>query len=352
MEQILDSENDLEQRLHTYEPLWNEWVLTGKIIGKGEYTTDFEICRAANGTCEYAVLKAVNITAGDSDDVSLPISIVEQLRNSNRMIKHDNMVSYDDDLVYGVYDNNGKIISYDLLLREEYLTSILNIECSTFSSDESLLLRLAEDILTALLYSHEIGLYHGGIKPQNIFVASSGSFKLADFAVREIFSALIPNHLEDSQSITYLSPETAVTDGIGQSTAASDIYSFGLVLYYLLNNGTVPFSSNEGDTSAAVSKRLSGENILPPENGSKVLVNIVLKALAFRPEDRYRNAGEMLADIKALKEKTLDSTPQYTENNSRTESSYFTTTINADAETSFLRGPDKLYPDGVYSGSF
>ena len=76
----------------------------------------------------------------------------------------------------------------------------------------------------------------------------------------------------------------------------SDIYSLGVVLYQCLNDNRLPFvpeNFSPEDIDAAIEKRLSGEQIPDPAHGSRGLKEVVLKAIAERPEDRYQSAVEM-----------------------------------------------------------
>ena len=98
----------------------------------------------------------------------------------------------------------------------------------------------------------------------------------------------------------YMAPEIFGGRPYG-STA--DIYSLGLVLYWLLNERRLPFLplppaalSAEEDEQARI-RRLRGERIPAPKNGSAALRRIVLKACEFKPENRYQSAAEMHEDL-------------------------------------------------------
>ena len=73
-----------------------------------------------------------------------------------------------------------------------------------------------------------------------------------------------------------------------------DIYSLGLVLYELSNRNRLPFASYIYVTGKEVSLRLSGAALPAPSEAGPILAKVILKATAFRPEDRYQNAGEMM----------------------------------------------------------
>ena len=92
----------------------------------------------------------------------------------------------------------------------------------------------------------------------------------------------------------------------GKYNKQADIYSLGIVLYWLLNKHRTPFfplppqGIRMPDREEALKRRCSGEQIPAPVNGSKALQEIVLKACAYDPKDRYSSATEMLNDLHGL----------------------------------------------------
>ena len=101
-------------------------------------------------------------------------------------------------------------------------------------------------ILSALEHAHRNGIVHRDIKPQNILVHADGHIKVADFGIARIAdSATLTKGDNVMGSVHYFSPEQARGEG---ATAASDIYSTGVVLYEMLT-GRVPY---DGDNPVAV----------------------------------------------------------------------------------------------------
>ena len=101
----------------------------------------------------------------------------------------------------------------------------------------------------------------------------------------------------------YMAPEVYNNQPYGTS---ADIYSLGLVLYWLLNERRLPFmplppeKPKVGEEEICKQRRFSGEQLPEPFNGSKELKRIVLKACAYNSVDRYQDATEMLNDLKKL----------------------------------------------------
>jgi eukaryotic-like serine/threonine-protein kinase len=148
----------------------------------------------------------------------------------------------------------------------------------------------AQQILAALGAAHRRDVVHRDVKPQNVLVAEDGHLKVTDFGIAR---AGAQADMTEAGSVIgtaqYLSPEQARGDEV---TAASDCYAVGIVLYEMLT-GRVPF---DGDRPVAVAmKQISDEPAplravepsVPPE-----LEAVVMRALAKRPSERYRTAGE------------------------------------------------------------
>ncbi len=154
-------------------------------------------------------------------------------------------------------------------------------------------------ILRALQHAHDKGIVHRDIKPQNIMMFSDGTIKVMDFGIAK-FAREEGKTATDQAigSVHYISPEQAsgaVTD------AKSDIYSVGAMMYEMLS-GQKPFDS---DNPVAIAVMHMHDIPVRPKaiNGDipDGLEEIVLKAMEKAPEDRYRNTGEMIADIEKFK---------------------------------------------------
>ncbi len=154
-------------------------------------------------------------------------------------------------------------------------------------------------ILRALQHAHDKGIVHRDIKPQNIMMFSDGTIKVMDFGIAK-FAREEGKTATDQAigSVHYISPEQAsgaVTD------AKSDIYSVGAMMYEMLA-GRKPFDSDNPVAIAVmhmqdIPERPRAINPDIPDG----LEEIILKAMEKAPEDRYRNTGEMIADIEKFK---------------------------------------------------
>ena len=160
-------------------------------------------------------------------------------------------------------------------------------------------------IVSAIAAAHQNRIIHRDIKPQNILIDREGNVKITDFGIAV---ALSDTSLTQTNtllgSVHYLSPEQARG---GMATIQTDIYALGIVLYELLT-GRVPF---DGESAVSIALKHFQEPLPSVMNPSVMipqsLENIVLKATAKDPMNRYRSCYEMFQDLKTC----LDSTRLY-----------------------------------------
>lgn len=153
----------------------------------------------------------------------------------------------------------------------------------------------ALQILSALSAAHAAGIIHRDIKPQNVMVGEDGRLRVADFGIAR---ADADQQMTEAGSVIgtaqYLSPEQAQGE---ETTAASDTYAVGIVLYEMLT-GRVPF---DGDRPVTVAMKQINEPPVPPRVFAQgippELDAVVMKALSKRPEDRYTSAEDFTAAL-------------------------------------------------------
>ncbi|WEV54094.1 Stk1 family PASTA domain-containing Ser/Thr kinase [Leuconostocaceae bacterium ESL0723] len=151
-------------------------------------------------------------------------------------------------------------------------------------------------ILDAVQAAHQAGIIHRDLKPQNVLIDRDNQVKITDFgiAVGKSSQDLTQTH-NVIGSLHYISPEQ--TRGEVASTK-SDIYALGVMLYQLLTD-KVPY---EGDTAATVALKHATEPIPSVRDFDpsipQPLENVILKATAKDPSQRYDSAADMAADLK------------------------------------------------------
>lgn len=151
-------------------------------------------------------------------------------------------------------------------------------------------------LLDALQVAHDSYIIHRDIKPQNIMIKESGLVKITDFGI-----AMALNSVELTQtnsvmgSVHYLPPEQASGKG---STIRSDIYSLGILMFEMLT-GKMPY---KGDSAVEIALKHMKEPMPSARELNPVIPqsieNIILKAAAKNPKNRYKNVSEMAEDIK------------------------------------------------------
>src|SRR5260370_6141976 len=151
------------------------------------------------------------------------------------------------------------------------------------------------EIARALGAAHARHIVHRDVKPQNVLIDDEGSAKVTDFGIAR---SLDEEGLTDDGRVLgttdYVAPEQALGRPV---TGQSDLYSLGVVLYEMLT-GEVPF---KGDNQVAVAMKHVREQL--PDLQSKrpeisaALAAVVDRATAKRPENRYGNDAELIADL-------------------------------------------------------
>ncbi|MFX3618420.1 MAG: Stk1 family PASTA domain-containing Ser/Thr kinase [Sporolactobacillus sp.] len=155
---------------------------------------------------------------------------------------------------------------------------------------------IMKQIDAAIANAHSHGIIHRDIKPHNILIDESEHVKVTDFGIAmAVSSATITFTHSIMGSAHYLSPEQAKG---GKATVKSDIYAIGIVMFELLT-GRLPFPGTS-PVSVAL-KQLRDPLPYPKDFRPEIpqsLENVMLRALAKNPADRYASVAEMYADLK------------------------------------------------------
>ena len=155
-------------------------------------------------------------------------------------------------------------------------------------------LHFAMQIAKALEHAHSRGIVHRDIKPHNVMVLKNGSVKVADFGIARIMSKGNTLTKEALGSVHYISPEQAKG---GRVDDRSDIYSLGVVMYEMMT-GRPPY---DGESPVAVAiQHINGGAAKPTTLNPNIptgMEQIIMKAMAHDPANRYQSAGAMLYDL-------------------------------------------------------
>ena len=217
-------------------------------------------------------------------------------------ITHENIVD-----VYDVGEDNGEYYIVMEYVEGKHLKSLLKKRGKlTIPEVVDIMLQ----VTSGLSVAHDQYIIHRDIKPQNIMILENGLVKLTDFGI-----AVAMNSTQLTQtnsvmgSVHYLPPEQANGKG---ATLQSDIYSLGILMYELLT-GKLPY---RGDNAVEVAlKHLkepmpSVRTTIPDIPQS--IENIILRATAKNPKNRYADAREMNEDLKTCLDESRKNEERYT----------------------------------------
>ncbi|MCI6434025.1 MAG: protein kinase [Clostridiales bacterium] len=290
---------------------WPGWE-TVRLIGRGSFGAVYEIQRSLFGEVEKAALKVITIPQNVSDIEELrnegfdKESITDTFKNHLKSIVAEyslmrkmngsaNIVNCDD--VRYVQHEDG--IGWDIYIKMELLTPLTKTLPDAIP--EETVIKIALDLCSALELCKKHDIVHRDIKPQNIFVSDNGDYKLGDFGIAKTVEKTMSG--TKIGTYKYMAPEVYNNQPYG---SAADIYSLGLVLYWMLNGRRMPFlplppaKLSAGMNEAARARRLAGEPVPAPKNGSEGLKAIVLKACAYEPKERYTDARQMKEALEHL----------------------------------------------------
>ena len=155
---------------------------------------------------------------------------------------------------------------------------------------------LGLDLCAALAVCRRSGYLYVDLKPGNIFICDDHEYRIGDLGFIDL-SSLAYASLPEKYLSAYTAPE--ITDAYSALNETLDIYAAGLVLYQVYNNGILPF---EG--------RAPAEELPPPEYADYEMAEIIAKACAVNPEDRWQSPVEMgQALVAYMQRNSIDDTP-------------------------------------------
>ena len=203
--------------------------------------------------------------------------------------------------VVAVYDRGEYDGTYYIAM--EYLEgrSLKTIVQQEAPLDPDRAIDLTIQVLRAARFAHRRGIIHRDLKPHNVIVDADGRAKVTDFGIARAGASDMTQTGSIMGTAQYLSPEQAQGHAV---SAASDIYSIGIMLYELLT-GRVPF---EGESAVTIALKQVNERATPPSayNAavSPELEEAVMRALEKDPAHRYPDAEAFIAALQAARDGT------------------------------------------------
>lgn len=231
---------------------------------------------------------AVKILRGDLAGDEKFVRRFQREANSASSLRHPNIVE-----MYDVGEDSGKYFIVMEYVDGKTLKSLIK-KRGALNLNETIDIMM--QLTSGIACAHDSYIIHRDIKPQNVMILEDGRVKITDFGI-----AMALNNAELTQtnsvmgSVHYLPPEQASGSG---ATIKSDIYSLGILMFELLT-GKVPFKGDNAVEIAikhmkdAIPSVIAINNTIPQS-----VENIVLKACAKNPKNRYDSVVEMYEDLK------------------------------------------------------
>ena len=230
---------------------------------------------------------AIKILRGDLSNDEKFVRRFQREALSASSLAHPNIVE-----MYDVGEDNGLYYIIMEYIEGKTLKQLLKKRGTlTLSEAIDIMLQLTD----GMAHAHDSYIIHRDLKPQNIMIKDDGQIKITDFGIA---MALNSTQLTQTNSVMgsvhYLPPEQASGKGC---TIKSDIYSMGIIFYELLS-GSLPF---KGDNAVEIALKhmrdplpsLREENPAIPQS----IENIIRKATAKNPKNRYADARSMHEDL-------------------------------------------------------
>ncbi len=209
-------------------------------------------------------------------------------------VNHSNLVN-----IYDQGDDNGRAFIVLELVKGITLRQALN-DFGKLSTEQ--ITQVSKAILSALEQAHESGIVHRDLKPENVLLADDGRIKVTDFGLaRELTADTDTGSLVGT--VAYLAPEVIRR---GKTEAASDIYSFGIMLFEMLT-GNQPY---EGEDAMQIAFKHTSERVPsaltvnPSANPN--LNSLMLDCTQPNPLNRPKNASEVLSSLASLPQTKTD----------------------------------------------
>jgi len=196
--------------------------------------------------------------------------------------------------IVGIFDRGEWNGTYYIAMEYVAGRSLKAIVREQGALDPVVAIDIVVQILRGARFAHRRGVVHRDLKPHNVILDEEGRARVTDFGIARAGASDMTLTGSIMGTAQYLSPEQAQGQAV---SAASDLYSVGVILYELLT-GVVPF---EGETAVAIAFKQVSAEPLPPSALNPALPaaldTIVLRALAKDPAQRFVDADEFIAAL-------------------------------------------------------
>ncbi len=247
------------------------------VIGHGASATVYRALQ--EGFDRSVALKVLNV---DISDRRAQKRFQRERSVNGRLSNHPNVVTVLDS---GFVDGRHPYLAMELLEHG----SLADRLAQRGPFDVALALHIGVRIAGALESAHRLGILHRDVKPQNILLSRFGEPALADFGIATILE--MEHSLTAALTPVHAAPE--VLEG-ADPTAQTDVYALGSTLFTLLA-GSAPFVGPPGEGMLAQLLRITTSDVppMPRADVPQALIDLLRSAMAKRPIERIRNAGEL-----------------------------------------------------------
>lgn len=218
--------------------------------------------------------------------------IVKEARILQRLSKMEGFLPYEGCQVVPMEDNQ---LGYQVYLLSAYKRSLeKHMRRNTMTHLGAVNLGL--DMCAALAIARRAGYLYADLKPANIYISEEKEYRIGDLGFMKLDS-LKYTSLPNMYRSRYTAPE--MHDPMATLNTTVDVYALGLILYQIYNNGQLPYAGN------AVA-----ETFPTPVNADYEIAEIILKACAPKPEDRWQDPIEMgQALVAYMQRNSINDTP-------------------------------------------
>ncbi len=201
--------------------------------------------------------------------------VTDEIEILERLSQLEGFVRYDSWQLSEAEDGRG----YEICLLGEYKRTLTR-QLKKAPMTHLGAINLGLDMCAALTVCRRSGYLYVDLKPDNIFVTGENAYRIGDLGFIAL-NSLKYTSLPDKYRSAYTAPE--ITDAYSTLNTTLDVYAVGLILYQIYNDGILPFTSDSE----------SGEPFAPPANADYEMAEIILKACAADPADRWEDPMQL-----------------------------------------------------------
>lgn len=290
-----------KERLKEFEPFWQEWYIEEK-IETGNFCDIFKLKKETDtGDTTYKALRVIEIpriqATASSENLGerrqalhgyfgeLAKVVEEEIKALHVLNGKPNILPYEE---YQVLERQ-ETVGYDILLLSPMHRSFISYISGRNLEDNHDIIKMAKDICRGLSEIHRMDFLHMDLKLENIYMEEDGNCYLGEIGIENKISTFQTGSVKRGP-YEYLAPEVYLNK---EYSKKADIYSMGVILYILCNDGKIPKELQRRDRKAE----------LPvPCKAKERLTEIIFKAMSYDVKGRYADADSMLEDLENLTE--------------------------------------------------